>query len=127
MLVNFEPWTLTKGAAYFIGPAITLLRDDENRISDRNPLMDPVEDRLALTFVTLKLTTFMPQVIETEAELRALRILLRVALSLARVARSKPCSDAPDLPGDPVRELEALLAIVTGWTLPSTDPVRTAA
>ena len=117
MIVNLEPRTLTRNAIACIGAAATHL----NVSYRRRPFGGAaIESRLALTSVILKLTSMRAHVLETVAEVTAIRAILRMAHDLA----NSPLSPVIESSSDVVSEMEGL---VTRFQVTRPVPVKNAA
>ena len=102
MIVNLEPRTLTENTIACIGAAATHL----NVSYRRRPIGGvATEARVALTSVILKLTSRTIHVIDTVAELTAIRAILCMAHDLA----NSPLSPVAHRSGDVVSEMEEIV------------------
>lgn len=111
MLTNIRPGTLTKGAATFIGKAMTMM---SNQVDAETPFGESRVARLIRLSVTMKFIHPHPQTLETQEESDQLQDLLRVARGLALACRFDPRWNGwkalPNpLPGDPVAEIDQII------------------
>ena len=127
MIANLEPRVMTRGAAYFIGRTITLIRECRNSRMALDGKGPSSVSRMALNIVTFKLTSSRTHELESDAEIREFSNVLRVAHELAADVREAGEGRNHAFGGDPVREIETLMTRFCA-TLPRTpDPAALAA
>ena len=131
MIANLPPRTMTRGAAYFIGRTITLIRDcRKSRMALSGKVPVPANAnvaKMALNMVCFKLTSMNTHVLDTEAEITEFTNVLQVAREVAASVRDSGEGINLAFTGDPVADIEDLITRFQATLSGSTNTAAVAA
>lgn len=120
MIESLDRRMLTKGVAFFIGHAITRLRNERGASAGYSGKLKSFASRIAFESAVLKLTSLQDHRLEVPEEREELLTIFRTASDDAHRAWRDPRWPRLRLPGNPVRELKELVQAMERLKLEAT-------